>query len=113
MRWSTFVILAAAAVPAYAQPRDSVVATPSVLMGCRALVENAPTGDTMQIGACAGAVSAVLDIGRALKRACPPAGAGPLDAARVVIMFVDERPQRKSDQFGPLALTALGDKWPC
>jgi hypothetical protein len=31
----------------------------------------------------------------------------------VVIMFVDERPERKSDQFGPLALTALGDRWPC
>jgi hypothetical protein len=30
------------------------------MMGCCALVENAPTGDMMQIGACAGAVSAVL-----------------------------------------------------
>ena len=96
-----------------AQPADSIVATGSLLMGCRALVENAPTGDMMQMGACAGAVSAAVDISRTLRRACPPAGGAVLDAARVVIMFVDERPERKNDEFGPLALMALGDRWPC
>jgi hypothetical protein len=30
-----------------------------------------------------------------------------------VIMFVDERPGRQADQFGPLALTAFRDRWPC
>jgi len=113
MRWLTLAVLIGAAGPAVAQPTDSIVATGSLLMGCRALVENAPTGDMMQIGACAGAISAALDISRALRRACPPPGSGVIDAARVVIMFVDERPERKLDQFGPLALTALGDRWPC
>ena len=96
-----------------AQPTDSIVATGSLLMGCRSLVENAPAGDMMQMGACAGAVSAAVDISRALRRACPPAGSAVIDAARVVIMFVDERPERKNDKFGPLALTAFGDRWPC
>ncbi len=99
--------------PVAAQSTEGIVATGSILMGCRALVENAPTGDMIQIGACAGAVSAALDISRSQRRACPPAGGGIIDAARVVIMFVDERPDRKNDQFGPLALTALGDRWPC
>ena len=31
----------------------------------------------------------------------------------MVIEFVDERPERKSDQFGPLVLKALGGRWPC
>ena len=91
--------LIGAAGPAAAQPTEGIVATGSILMGCRALVENAPTGDTMQIGACAGAVSAALDISRSLRRVCPPAGRGIIDAA-ARIMFVDERPERKNDQFG-------------
>ena len=109
----TFVVLLATAGPVAAQPADSIVATGSLLMGCRSLVENAPAGDMMQMGACAGAVSAAVDISRALRRACPPAGSAVIDAARVVIMFVDERPERKTDKFGPLALTAFGDRWPC
>ena len=113
MRPLVLAALIGAAGPAAAQPAEGIVATGSILMGCRALVENAPTGDMMQIGACAGAVSAALDISRSLRRVCPPAGRGIIDAARVVIMFVDERPERKNDQFGPLVLTALGDRWPC
>ena len=113
MRWLTFAVFIAAAGPVVAQPTDSIVATGSLLMGCRSLVENAPAGDMMQMGACAGAVSAAVDISRALRRACPPAGSAVIDAARVVIMFVDERPERKNDKFGPLALTAFGDRWPC
>ena len=112
MRWLTLALLAGAASSAVAQPTDSIVATRSLLMGCRALVENAPTGDMMQMGACAGAVSTALDISRVQRRACPPAGSV-IDAARAVIMFFDERPERQADQFGPLALTAFGDRWPC
>jgi hypothetical protein len=113
MRWLTLAVVIGAAGPAAAQPADSIVATGSLLMGCRTLVENAPAGNTMQIGACAGAASAALDIGRTLRRTCPPGGGSVIDAARVVIMFVDERPERQADQFGPLALMALGDRWPC
>jgi hypothetical protein len=113
MHWLCLLALVCVATPAFAQSTDDIVATPSLLIGCRALVENAPTGDMMQIGACAGAVSAALDISRSQRKVCPPAGGGVIDAARVVIMFVDERPERKYDQFGPLALIALGDRWPC
>ena len=97
---------------AAAQPADSIVATGPLLLGCRALVENDPNGDMMQMGACAGAVRAALDIGREVRRACGPGDGGVLEAARVVIMFVDEKPERKSEHFGPLAVTALGYRWP-
>lgn len=113
MRYLFLAALACVAVPAAAQPTESVVATDSLLMGCRTLIENAPTGNMMQMGACAGAVSAALDISRALKRSCPPNTVGVIDAARRIVMFVDERPERKAEQFGPLLLTALSDRWPC
>jgi hypothetical protein len=113
MRWLSFVALFGIAGPAFAQTTDDIVATSSLLMGCRALVENAPTGDMMQMGACAGAVSTALDISRSQHKVCPPIGGGVIDAERVVVMFVDERPERKYSQFGPLALIALGDRWPC
>lgn len=113
MRWVMLVILAGAVGSAVAQPADSMVATGDLLMGCRALVENDPNGDQMQMGACAGAVRAAADISRSLRRACPPVNNVVLEAARVVIMFVDEKPERKMEEFGPLALTAIGYKWPC
>jgi hypothetical protein len=83
MRRLALAALIGAAAPAAAQPADGIVATGSILMGCRALVENAPTGDMMQIGACAGAVSAALDISRSQRRVCPPPGRGIIDAARL------------------------------
>jgi hypothetical protein len=114
MRWIiSLVVFAGTMGSAAAQPADSVVTTVSLLMGCRALVENDPTGDMMQIGACAGAVRATLDISRAVGKVCPPADGGVLESARVVIMFVDEKPERRSEHFGPLAMTALGYRWPC
>jgi hypothetical protein len=113
MRWMMIGLLIGAVGSAAAQPADSIVATGPLLMGCRSLVQNDPNGDQMQMGACAGAVRATVDISRSLRRACPPVNDVVIDAARVVIMFVDERPERKSEEFGPLALTAIGYRWPC
>ena len=45
MRRLKSVVLIGIACPAFAQSTDDIVATPSLLMGCRALVENAPTGE--------------------------------------------------------------------
>jgi hypothetical protein len=113
LRWTISAALTLVMGSAAAQPADSIVATGSLLQGCRALVENDPNGDPMQMGACAGAVRSAVDISRSLRRACPPADSVVLEAARVVIGFVDERPERKAEEFGPLTMTAIGYKWPC
>jgi hypothetical protein len=109
----TIAVLIGLASPAMAQMPGGLLATGSLLAGCRAFVENAPTGDMMQMGACAGAVSAVLDVSQTLRRACPPSDVGVIDAARVVIRFSDVRASRASESFGPMALAALSDRWPC
>jgi hypothetical protein len=111
MRWVVIAILVGTVGSSAAQPAD-IVATGPLFVGCRALVKNDPNGDPMQMGACAGAVRATVDISRTLPRACPPAN-DVVEVARVVIMFVGERPERKSQEFGPFALTAIGYKWPC
>jgi hypothetical protein len=109
----TLVLLVVAVGSAAAQPADSIVATGPLLMGCRSLVENDPDGNQMGMGACAGAVRAAVDISREIRRSCPEGYVGVLEAARVVINFVDEKPERKSEHFGPLAMTAIGYRWPC
>ncbi len=113
MRWLAAAVLFGLATPAVAQTSGGMLGTPSMLIGCRAFVENAPTADMMQVGACAGAVSAVMDVARSLRRACPPQDAELVDVTRHVIRFADDNPRLASGPFGELALTALGDRWRC
>jgi hypothetical protein len=47
------------------------------------------------------------------KRSCPPAGV-PLDqTVRVVITYIEARPQRMHENFKTLAIEAIHDAWPC
>jgi hypothetical protein len=113
MRWIILVAWMAVAGAAQAQPSDDILATRTLLGGCQSLVENDPNGTPLLIGACAGAASSALTIAQDVRRACPPAGTGVLDVARLVIAFAQERPARQSQPFGSLALTAMSDRWPC
>jgi len=99
--------------PAHAQPQAMHVSAGFVLAGCRALVENDPNGNQMQMGACAGAVSATMDLGRSQRHLCPPGEAGLAQAARIVIRFFDAQPCLQSEPFGPVAWRALGYQWGC
>lgn len=105
--------VAGAVAPAGAQPQAMHVTSPFVLSGCRALVENDPNGNQMQMGACAGAVSVAMDLGTAQRHVCPPRDAGLADAARVVIRFFDAEPGLQAQPFGPVAWRALGYHWGC
>ncbi len=98
---------------AFAQPQREHVSPDFVLAGCRALVENDPNGDMMQMGACAGAVSAIVELARAQHRACPPPDAGLVHAARLVISYFDEQPALQSQPFGPNAWRAMEIRWEC
>lgn len=98
---------------AAAAAQDSLLTTPSLLQGCEALVENAPTASDMQTGACAGSVAAALAIGQARNLICMPDDGDVLAAARIVVDFIDERAERQAQPFGPLALAALQARWSC
>jgi hypothetical protein len=103
--------LLALATPAAAQ--EDILTTPSLLQGCEALTENAPTASEMQMGACAGSVAAALAIGQAQNLVCMPGDGNVVGAARIVVNFIYERAERRAQPFGPVALSALQARWPC
>jgi hypothetical protein len=107
------VVFASLAIPSAGRAEPGLLTTDSLLQGCEAFVEDAPTANQMQIGACAGGVNTALEIGRAARRVCPPADIGAVAAARVVTDFMQDHAERRSRPFGTLALEALGQRWPC
>ena len=107
------VIAAIAMFPALAAAQDNMLATPAMIQGCEGLVENAPTASDMQMGACAGAVAGALAIGQSQRRVCAPDGTGVVGAARVVLNYIYERADRRTQRFGVVALAALQANWPC
>lgn len=98
---------------AAAAAQQDILTTPSLLQGCEALIENAPTASDLQTGACAGAVSAALAIGQAQSVVCLPGDGSVVSAARIVVNFIYERAERRSQPFGAVALAALQARWSC
>ena len=95
------------------QPQQEIVTPAFVLPGCRTLVENDPNGNMMQMGACAGAVSAVFNLGKDQRHICPPAEADMIEAARVIMGHFNRDPALQSGHFGTVAWRALGERWGC
>jgi hypothetical protein len=44
---------------------------------------------------------------------CPPDGTTVGHAVRVIVTYIDQRPERMREQFEALALEALQQAWPC
>lgn len=96
---------------ALAQSQD--MASANYLMpGCRNFVDGAAHGHFLQ-GACAGVVRATSYFGRSNLGACVPEGTTFNEATKVIIVYVDERPERMHERFEKLALEALQQAWPC
>jgi hypothetical protein len=110
---ATAAMLVAAGAPRAVHAQQGLLSTEAQLQGCEAFVENAPTANQMQIGACAGGVAAALDIGQGAGRVCLPAGVNLVAAARAVTDFIQESAERRRRRFGELALEALALRWPC
>jgi hypothetical protein len=65
---------------------------------------------------CVGIVSALSYVGADLPpnvRSCRPDGATIEQAMRVVLAYIERRPQRMHESFKELALEALHEAWPC
>ena len=83
-------MLLAAGAPRAAHAQQGLLSTEAQLQGCEAFVEDAPTANQMQIGACAGGVAAALDIGLGAGRVCRPADVNLVAAARAVTDYIQE-----------------------
>jgi hypothetical protein len=93
------------------------------LAGCKtylALIEGRPAEAkyAMQMGFCQGSIDAIAwlnSVGLVLSGVwwCVPQGVDNDQMLRVVIRYVDARPQRHHESFALLALEALAAAWPC
>jgi Rap1a immunity proteins len=89
-----------------------------VFLGCKAFVENQATNAQLlnAAGFCAGVVHALGYVGKNLPaeyQSCAPPTSDARQLARVVINYIEARPQRMHEDFRMLTLEAFHQAWPC
>jgi hypothetical protein len=70
----------------------------------------------MDAGECLGAVYAIVTVSHTLAeplKFCPPVEFDAEQGVRVVVAYIEKRPERGREDFMALALEALRSKWPC
>jgi hypothetical protein len=84
-----------------------------MLPGCKGLISDKtpPLREALRQGRCAGYVAGLV-YARSVYL-CVPEGATPEQGVRVVIKYIEARPERMQEPFGKLALEALEEAWPC
>jgi Ssp1 endopeptidase immunity protein Rap1a len=68
------------------------------------------------LGVCAGTIEGLGYMASLLpreKRPCPPPSVTNGQVVRVVVAYIERRPQRMHENFKELTLEALHDAWPC
>jgi|HubBroStandDraft_1064217.scaffolds.fasta_scaffold446441_1 Rap1a immunity proteins len=99
---ATFFLLAMSA-PILAQESD--VSGNAMLRSCKALIDGGPSTNCLGM---------ILEIGTWQPRIfCPPPNGSSTQWARVIVVYVEARPERLNEDFKILALAALRDAWPC
>jgi hypothetical protein len=105
--------LALPAAPATAQDIDSAN---YMLPGCKDSIEGNPR-DYTSAGVCLGTVKAIAYMARVFptSRSCVnvPTGVTNVQAMRVVVRYIEARPNRMHEPLAALALEALMNTWPC
>jgi hypothetical protein len=83
-----------------------------VIVGCR----DGMSGENRQPfrqGLCGGIVQTILFFGRTNFNVCMPEGVTMGQAIRVVVAYIDQRPERMHERFETLAIEVLQQSWPC
>jgi len=109
-------LLAAAllAQNADAQTQPDLLSANFHLPGCQDLIQQ--KGDAYRRGLCAGILIGLNYFINELppdRRSCPPDGVKLSQAARVVLAYIERRPQRMHEDFRTLAVEAMHEAWPC
>ena len=91
----------------------------SVFLGCKAFSEDRVTSSQLnQLGNfCSGIVHGLAGVGQQLTppewQSCVPSTSTARQLARVVISYIEARPQRMHEDFRRLTLEAFHYAWPC
>lgn len=120
MRQSCWRLVLVGTAILWAQPAPAQTAAKDYMPGCRnildptSLLRGRPPEAFYEAGRCSGAIDAVVWTWRRLGRAgCVPVGLSTDEVTRVVVQYIDERPDRHSEVFFDLAFEALQWTWPC
>jgi hypothetical protein len=81
----------------------------NVMQGCRSIVSNSNKDFFLQ-GVCAGTIDTAAIF---VKGICLPEHAIVDQMIRVVVKYIDARPERQHELFADLAAEALRTAWPC
>jgi hypothetical protein len=84
-----------------------------LLPACKALVSSSTKESLMLQGFCGGMVSGIAVMAQVPKAVCIPDAASALQMVRVVVQYLEARPNRLHERFEGLALEALAKAWPC
>jgi Rap1a immunity proteins len=68
--------------------------------------------EAYDVGFCAGTITAILGL-RTSFVICVPSNVAKGQVLQAILRYVEARPQRVQEEFGPLAIEALRDAWPC
>ena len=114
--------LAAAALGVFLQTGLAVKASQDVdsvsshWAGCRTWLQNDPPSDIVkdrEARLCLLDVEAIMVTAVRRRIVCSPPGLWSAEGIRVVIRYIDARPDRMNEPFTPLVLEALQVAWPC
>ena len=112
-KFAVAILLLALTVPASAQDTSVQRSANEMLSGCKGLIgdKTPPLREALRQGRCAGYVAGLVYARSVFL--CVPEGATPEQGVRVVIKYIEARPERMHEPFGKLALEALEEAWPC
>jgi hypothetical protein len=95
--------------PAFARSGTDLVGA------CHGVLENnrPEAGEALNQGVCMGTVFTLMQLGPTTLNICPPPSSTNYQGIRVVLKFIDDKPERLNEEFVGLAIDALRKAWPC
>ena len=100
----------------HAQERTGPSAN-QLMKGCRALLtkkmRESGVDEAFLIGSCAGIVSTLATLEPAATGVCKPKNVTDEQSVRVVVAYIDARPNRLHEDFRVLTMDAFREAWPC
>jgi hypothetical protein len=105
-------LLAAVLLSQDADAQSDTVSANYLLPRCKAFLANeyVTLSATFEQGRCTGLVEGLKYVD---SRSCAPKGVTLGQTVRVVVAYIERRPQRMHENFKELALEALREAWPC
>ena len=81
-----------------------------IMRGCREFIKDNSSEDWFMQGVCSGRISGVE---WSADKVCSPRESTHGQSVRVVVAYIERRPERMHESFNELALEALIAAWPC